>query len=103
MTEQDTDFLEIGFGQLGQYFQLDGVVAKRRFVLLHTEAVEPGCDVHARLPAAITSRAEFTLPGMKTAREESARLPQRSSLSGPSCDRESPRLALIALNHNFVR
>jgi hypothetical protein len=28
MTEQDIDFLEIGFGQLGQYFQLDGVVAK---------------------------------------------------------------------------
>jgi hypothetical protein len=28
MTEQDTDFLEIGLAQLEQHFQLDGVVAK---------------------------------------------------------------------------
>jgi hypothetical protein len=38
--------------QLRQYRGIDRVVAKRLIVLLHPEAVEPGCDVHARLPAA---------------------------------------------------
>jgi hypothetical protein len=35
--------------------------------LLHAEALEPGGDVHTRLPAAITLRP-FTLPGLQVAR-----------------------------------
>src|SRR5215472_14159371 len=45
-------FPEIVGSQLRQYRGIDGVVAKRLIILLHPEAVEPGCDVHARLPVA---------------------------------------------------
>jgi hypothetical protein len=41
--------------------------------LLQAETVEPGCDVHTRLLAA-TGTANFTLTGLRVAREESARL-----------------------------
>jgi hypothetical protein len=53
MTEQDTDFLEIGFGQLGQYFQLDGVVAKRLCVPLQRETAQPAPNVHRVVPALV--------------------------------------------------
>src|SRR6516225_2248197 len=45
-------FPEIVGSQLRQYRDIDRVVTKRLIVLLHSEAVEPGCDVHARLPVA---------------------------------------------------
>ena len=46
MTEQDTDFLEIGFGQLRQYFQLDGVVAKCLGVPLQRQTAQPCGYIH---------------------------------------------------------
>jgi hypothetical protein len=52
--EDDAEILEVVGGQLGQHCGVDRVVAKRLFVLPHSEAVEPGSDVHTRLPAAIT-------------------------------------------------
>jgi len=48
------EVFEIVGGQIGQSRGVDRVVAKRLFVLLQSEAAEPGCDVHARLHAAIT-------------------------------------------------
>src|SRR5215831_78644 len=68
----DTDFPEILGGQFGQYCGVDRVVAKRLFVSLQSETVEPGPDVHARLPDAVTPRW-FTLAQTDAARECSAR------------------------------
>jgi hypothetical protein len=53
------EILEIVGGQLRQYRGIDGVFAKRRCVLLHPEAMEPGCDVHPRLPAALVYLIEI--------------------------------------------
>jgi hypothetical protein len=47
------EVLEVLGGQLRQYRGIDRVVAKRLLVLPQSEAVEPGRDVHARLPAAV--------------------------------------------------
>ena len=47
----DAQIPEVVGRQLGQDRGIDGVVAKRLLVLPHPEAVEPGCDIHARLPA----------------------------------------------------
>jgi hypothetical protein len=58
--EIDTDVPPVLGSQLRQYRGVDRVVAKRLFVLLHPEAVEPGRDVHARLPDAVTA-ARLTL------------------------------------------
>ena len=51
----DAQILKVVGGQFGQYGGVDRVVAKCLFVLLHAEALEPGGDVHTRLPAAITT------------------------------------------------
>src|SRR5690348_1959805 len=51
----DTDVPEVLGGKLGQYSGVDRVIAKRLFVLLQPEAVEPRRDVHARLPDAVTA------------------------------------------------
>jgi hypothetical protein len=53
--EADAEVSEVVGRQLRQHRGIDRVVAKRLFVLLHAEAVEPGCDVHARLPDAFTA------------------------------------------------
>ena len=49
----DPDFPEILGSQLWQYSGINRIVAKRGFVLLQSEPVEPGCDIHACLPDAI--------------------------------------------------
>ena len=56
-----TQVLEVVGSQFWQYGGVNRVVAKRLFVLLHVEALEPVGDVHTRLPAAIT-----TAPGHLT-------------------------------------
>jgi hypothetical protein len=59
--EADAEVLEVVGGQLRQYRGVDRVVAKRLFVLLHAEAVEPGRDVHVHLPdAALASSSNHT-------------------------------------------
>jgi len=52
MAEQDTDFLEIGLAQLGQYFRLDGVVAKCLGVSLETQLPATSRQCPRRLPSA---------------------------------------------------
>ena len=52
MTEQHTELLEVGIGQLRQDFRVDGVVAKRLLVLLKPETSQPGGNVHASSPEA---------------------------------------------------
>ena len=47
----DADILQILGGQFRQYCGVDRVVAKRLFVLLQPETVEPRRDVQARLPS----------------------------------------------------
>src|SRR6516162_10149351 len=59
--EGDAEVPQVVGGQLRQHRGVDRVVAKPRFVLLQAETVEPGCDVHPRLPAAVTCRAALTL------------------------------------------
>ena len=51
--EVDTYIAQILGGQFWQYRGVDRIVAKRFFVSLQSEAVEPGHDIHARLPDAI--------------------------------------------------
>jgi hypothetical protein len=46
MTEQDTDFLEIGLAQLGQDLQLDGVIAKCPRVPLERQTAQPRRNIH---------------------------------------------------------
>ena len=67
--QADPEILEIVGSQVRQYAFVDRVVAKRRFVLLQAEAVEPGCDIHTRLPA-VVGTAHFSLTGLQVAREE---------------------------------
>src|SRR5580693_8250237 len=45
--EIDTDVPEVLGGEFGQQRGVDRIFAKRRFVLLQSEAVEPSRDVHA--------------------------------------------------------
>ena len=54
-----TEVLQVLGRQARQYSFVDRVVAKRRCVLLHAEAVEPGCDVHTLLPHAPTTRTSL--------------------------------------------
>jgi len=49
----DSDFLEVIRGELGQKLELDSVLVKCLLVLTQTETVEPGRDVHAHLPFAV--------------------------------------------------
>jgi hypothetical protein len=54
MSDQaDADVREILGGQLRQHRSIDRVVAKRLFVLLQPETVEPRRYIHARLPHAV--------------------------------------------------
>jgi hypothetical protein len=54
--EADAEVLEVLGRQLRQYRRIDRVVEKSLFVLLHAEAAEPGCDIHA----AISTLASLT-------------------------------------------
>jgi hypothetical protein len=45
--------LEVLGSQLRQYSLVDRIVAECLLVLLQPETVEPGRDIHARLPAAL--------------------------------------------------
>jgi hypothetical protein len=69
----DTDVPEDLGGKLRQYSGVDLVIAKGLFVLLQPKAVEPRCDVHARLPDAVTA-ARLIVPRIVGAGEYSARL-----------------------------
>src|SRR5580704_2852409 len=71
--EVDPEVLEVVGGQLRQYCCVDRVVAKRLFILLQPETVEPGPDVHARLPDAVTAAGPYRTP-IVDGREYSARL-----------------------------
>jgi hypothetical protein len=51
--EVDAEVLQVFGGQLRQDRRVNGVVAKRRLVLLEPEVVEPCRNVHARLPDAV--------------------------------------------------
>jgi len=77
----DADLLEILRCQLRQYLGIDRVVAKRCFVLLHADAVEPGCDVHARLPAAALA-AQVYLTAIKSRGREISAAARRRGLRG---------------------
>jgi hypothetical protein len=57
--QADAEILEIVGGQVRQYAFVDRVVAKRRFVLLHAEAMEPGRDVYASPPRRGRHRAPY--------------------------------------------
>jgi hypothetical protein len=50
MTEEHTELLEVGIGQLRQDFRVDRVVAKCLLVLLEAEASQPSGNVHTALP-----------------------------------------------------
>ena len=52
MTEQHTELLEVGIGQLGQDFRVDRVVAKCLLVLLEPETSQPSGNVHTSSPEA---------------------------------------------------
>src|SRR5712671_6407869 len=69
----DTDVPEVLGGKLRQYSGVDRVIAKGLFELLQPKAVEPRCDVHARLPDAITA-ARLIVPRIVGAGEYLARL-----------------------------
>ena len=71
--EADAEVLEVVGGQLRQYRDVDRVFAKRLFVFLHAEAVEPGCNVHARPPRRVRRCAGLPYRRLRSAREKSAR------------------------------
>src|SRR6266446_6367207 len=77
--EAHTKVLEVVGGQLGQDRGVDGVVAERLFVLLHPEAVEPGCDVHARLPAATHTASRYLTADCRFARLLALHVPLQPS------------------------
>jgi hypothetical protein len=77
--EIDTKVPEVVGGQFRQHRGVDRIVAKRRFVLLHSEAVEPGCDVHARLPAAAVAARVYLTAIKSCGREISAAGRRRGS------------------------
>ncbi len=52
MTEEHTELLEVGIGQLRQDFRVDRVVAKCLLVLLEPEASQPSGNVHTSSPKA---------------------------------------------------
>src|SRR6516164_4422608 len=62
------ELLQVVGGQLGQYRGIDGVVAERLLVLLQPETVEPGPNVHALLPAAVTVARAYRTPNCRDAR-----------------------------------
>jgi len=61
----DPDFLEIIRRKLRQKLKFDSVLAKRLLIHTQTEIVEPGRDVHARLPFAVIAASE-SLPQTAT-------------------------------------
>jgi hypothetical protein len=55
-----------------QYRGIDGVVAKRPLVLVHSEAAEPGWDIHALPSGRITTARAYCTPVCRSARIFSA-------------------------------
>src|SRR5438105_6407137 len=68
--EGHAEVLQVVGGQLRQYRGIDRILAKRSFVLLHTEAVEPGRNVHPHPPAATAPHGLYLIVDDPSVREE---------------------------------
>src|SRR5437660_11402487 len=89
--EGHAEVLQVVGGQLRQYRGIDRIVAKRSFVLLHTEAVEPGRNVHPHPPAATVPHGLYLIVDDSLCAKKSAVCARRNQ-RGWSPARVRPRM-----------